>query len=217
MTPTDKPYLRDLRVSYDLGELDELTAPVDPVQLFHLWIEDALTHQVPEPNAMQLATASPDGIPNVRTVLLKGIDERGFHFFTNYESQKGRELAANNRAAACFLWTDRHHQVVVRGTVSKLPHADAESYFASRPAGHQIGAWASAQSDVIPNREWLDQRATDVQARYGDGPIPCPPHWGGYTLLPHEIEFWQGRVSRLHDRIVYRREHGVWVKKRVSP
>ena len=217
MDPSDKPNLRELRVSYELGELDENSAPADPVELFQNWLNDALANKVVEPNAMQLATATPDGIPNVRTVLLKGIDERGFHFYTNYESSKGRELAANPRASACFAWIDRHHQVVLRGTVTKLPHADAESYFASRPEGHQIGAWASEQSQIIPDRAWLEKRAEEIQTRFAGGAIPCPPHWGGYTLLPEEVEFWQGRVSRLHDRIVYRREGGAWMKRRVSP
>jgi pyridoxamine 5'-phosphate oxidase len=217
MSDSDKPNLRDLRVSYTLGELDELTAPKDPAQLFQAWLDDAITHQLPEPNAMQLATAGSDGTPNVRTVLLKGMDERGFHFFTNYESRKGRELAANPRAAACFLWNERQHQVIVRGNVEKLPREEAESYFASRPVGHQIGAWASEQSELIPNREWLELRATEVQELYGSGPIPCPPHWGGYTLLADEVEFWQGRVSRLHDRVLYLREESSWICKRVSP
>ena len=171
----------------------------------------------PEPNAMSLATNGLDGTPTVRTVLLKGIDERGFHFYTNYESRKGKEIAADARAAACFLWTDRHHQVCMKGTISKLDHADAQKYFASRPHGHQIGAWVSDQSVVIPSREWLEQRDAELRTKYPEGQVPCPPHWGGYTLLPDEMEFWQGRVSRLHDRIRYRKEGGVWVKVRLSP
>ncbi|MBK8038072.1 MAG: pyridoxamine 5'-phosphate oxidase [Verrucomicrobiaceae bacterium] len=216
MATPDKLNLQDLRVSYDLDVMLESNTPADPVELFQLWFNDALAHQLPEPNAMQLATATPDGTPNVRTVLLKGIDGRGFHFFTNYESNKGRELAANPRAAACFLWNERHHQVIVRGTVSKLPHEEALAYFASRPAGHQIGAWASAQSQIIPDRAWLDQRAAEIEVKFGSD-VPCPPFWGGYTIQPTEIEFWQGRTSRLHDRLLYGREGGVWVKKRVSP
>lgn len=216
MSTPDKLNLQDLRVSYDLDTLLESNTPADPVELFKLWFNDAMANQLPEPNAMQLATATPDGTPNVRTVLLKGIDERGFQFFTNYESNKGRELAANPRAAACFLWNERHRQVIVRGTVSKLPHEEAQAYFASRPHGHRIGAWASAQSQIIPDRAWLDQRAAEIETKFG-AEVPCPPFWGGYTLLPTEIEFWQGRTSRLHDRLLYVREGGAWVKKRVSP
>lgn len=218
MSLTDKPNLPDLRVSYDLGALDENTAPADPQELFMLWINDALEHKLPEPNAMSLATNGLDGTPTVRTVLLKGVDSRGFHFYTNYESRKGHEIAANSRGAACFLWTDRHHQVCLKGTISKLERSDAEAYFAVRPYGHQIGAWASSQSVVIPNREWLEERDAELKARFPEGsPVPCPPHWGGYTLQPDEIEFWQGRTSRLHDRIRYRRENGTWAKVRLSP
>lgn len=209
--------LRDLRVSYDLDSLIEETAPADPHDLFRLWLQDAISHDLPEPNAMTLATIGSDGGPNTRTVLLKGLDARGFHFYTNYHSRKGRDLAAHPQAAITFLWTRRHHQVNIRGTVTQLPRADADSYFDNRPRGHQIGAWASDQSSVIPHREWLEEREAEIAARFGEGPIPCPPHWGGYTLLPSEIEFWQGRVSRLHDRLRYTRIEGGWKRERLSP
>ena len=209
--------LRDLRVSYDLDALTEDTAPTDPHVLFNLWLQDALAHKLPEPNAMTLSTVGSDGAPNSRVVLLKGLDERGFHFFTNYDSRKGRDIAADPRAALTFLWTDRHHQVNVRGSITKLPREDAESYFTSRPAGHQIGAWVSEQSRVIPGREWLESREVELRAQFGDGPIPCPPNWGGYTLLAQEIEFWQGRVSRLHDRLRYSRLDNGWKCERLSP
>lgn len=209
--------LRDLRVSYDLDSLTEDTAPADPHELFNLWLADALAHQLPEPNAMTLSTIGSDGGPNSRTVLLKGLDLRGFHFFTNYDSRKGQDLAANPQAALTFLWTKRHHQVTVRGSITKLPREDAESYFSARPHGHQIGAWASAQSSVIPGREWLEAREAEVAARFGDGPIPCPPNWGGYALQATEIEFWQGRVSRLHDRLRYTRVNDGWKIERLSP
>lgn len=210
--------LRDLRVNYDLDSLNEETAPADPHELFNLWLADALAHHLPEPNAMTLSTIGSDGGPNSRIVLLKGLDLRGFHFFTNYDSRKGRDIEANPQAALNFLWAQRHHQVSVRGTLNKLPREDAESYFASRPAGNQIGAWVSEQSLVIPGREWLEEREAEIRARFGDGPIPCPPHWGGYTLLAEEIEFWQGRTSRLHDRLRYRRQpDGSWKMERLSP
>jgi len=215
LSPTN---LRDLRVSYESAELLEATAPADPYELFRGWLQDALVHELPEPNAMSLATIGLDGGPSARTVLLKGLDGEGFHFFTNYHSRKGAELAANPRAAAVFLWTDRHRQVTIRGHVAKLPREEAESYFASRPHGHQIGAWVSEQSQVIPGREWLEAREAEMSSRFPEAQVPCPPHWGGYTLQPDEIEFWQGRVSRLHDRLRYtREENGSWKIERLSP
>jgi pyridoxamine 5'-phosphate oxidase len=218
MLDSPPPNLRDLRVSYDLAELVEENAPADPYALFHGWLLDALTHQVPEPNAMTLCTIGLDGAPTSRIVLLKGLDERGFHFFTNYNSRKGAEITANPHASATFLWADRHRQVGIRGTIAKLPREDAESYFASRPYGHQIGAWTSHQSQVIPGRAWLEARDAELRARFPEGQVPCPPHWGGYTLLPNEIEFWQGRVSRLHDRLRYTRTPAnTWTIDRLSP
>jgi pyridoxamine 5'-phosphate oxidase len=209
--------LRDLRVSYDLDSLTEDSAPAEPYALFNAWLQDALKHHLPEPNAMTLATLGQDGGPSARTVLLKGFDEQGFHFFTNYDSRKGHEIAADARASAVFLWTQRHHQVSIRGTITKLPRGEAESYFAARPRGHQIGAWVSEQSCVIPGREWLEQRQIEMEQRFADQDIPCPPHWGGYALKPTEIEFWQGRVSRLHDRLRYTKIDSGWTLERLSP
>ena len=209
--------LRDLRVSYDLDSLTEDSAPAEPYALFNAWLQDALKHHLPEPNAMTLATLGQDGGPSARTVLLKGFDEQGFHFFTNYDSRKGHEIAADARASAVFLWTQRHHQVSIRGTITKLPRGEAESYFAARPRGHQIGAWVSEQSRVIPGREWLEQRQIEMEQRFADQDISCPPHWGGYALEPTEIEFWQGRVSRLHDRLRYTKTDSGWTLERLSP
>ena len=209
--------LRDLRVSYDLDSLTEDSAPAEPYALFNAWLQDALKHHLPEPNAMTFATLGQDGGPSARTVLLKGFDEQGFHFFTNYDSRKGHEIAADARASAVFLWTQRHHQVSIRGTITKLPRGEAESYFAARPRGHQIGAWVSEQSRVIPGREWLEQRQIEMEQRFADQDIPCPPHWGGYALKPTEIEFWQGRVSRLHDRLRYTKIDSGWTLERLSP
>jgi pyridoxamine 5'-phosphate oxidase len=211
--------LRDLRVSYELDNLTEDQLPMDPLLLFNAWLEDALTHKLPEPNAMTLATHGLDGFPTARTVLLKGLDaEGGFHFFTNHDSRKGAEIEANPRASVVFLWALRHHQVSLRGKVEKLPRSEAESYFAVRPRGHQIGAWVSEQSRTIPNRAWLEKRHDEIESQFAYADIPCPPNWGGYRLLPHEIEFWQGRVSRLHDRIRYtRQEDGRWRIERLSP
>lgn len=217
MSATDKPNLPDLRVSYDMDVLLEESLPEDPLELFRAWLDDAMEHQIKEPNAMCLSTIGLDGTPRGRTVLLKGLDQRGFHFYTNYHSQKGREIAANPRACATFLWRERHHQVAVRGLVLKLPAADSDAYFQSRPYGHQIGAWVSDQSIVIPDRDWLEQREREAREKHPEGDVPRPDHWGGYTLQPDEIEFWQGRVSRLHDRILYREERGQWVRCRLSP
>lgn len=218
MSTEDKPNLHYLRVSYELGELNDEDAPEQPIELFQGWLQDALEHQLPEPNAMSLATTGLDGFPNVRTVLLKGVDERGFSFFTNYDSTKGQELEANPHAALCFLWTTRQRQVIVRGTVKKLRREDAETYFALRPYGNQIGAWASTQSALIPDRDWLEKRAKDTQDKFPQGqPVPCPENWGGYALTPTQIEFWQGRRSRLHDRLRYRMTDGVWTRERLSP
>lgn len=218
MNPQDKPNLHEMRVSYELGELIEETAPASPIDLFHGWLADAVTHQLPEPNAMSLATIGLDGSPCVRTVLLKQLDDRGFSFFTNYDSRKGQELAQHPRAALCFLWTTRQRQVCVRGAVQKLPRADAEAYFAVRPYGNQIGAWASKQSEPIPDRQWLESRAEELRQTFPEGqPVPCPEFWGGYVLVPDEIEFWQGRRSRLHDRLRYRLVDGQWKCERLSP
>jgi pyridoxamine 5'-phosphate oxidase len=191
----------------------------DPLRQFQKWFDEAVTAGVALPEAMTLATATPDGRPSARTVLLRGVDERGFTFFTNYESRKGRELAANARAALVFFWQHFDRQVLVEGQVEKCSTAESDAYFASRPRGSRLGAWASPQSEVLANRDMLDQRVKAVQEQYASTEdLPRPAWWGGFRVLPTVIEFWQGQPSRLHDRIRYRRQsNGTWVMERLAP
>jgi len=188
-----------------------------PLEQFRAWFEGAVAAGVVEPEAMALATAAADGMPSVRYVLLKGIDDRGVEFFTNYESRKGRELIANPRAALAVLWKPLQRQVRLEGPVEVLEPEESDAYFATRSRGSQLGAWASRQSELIPGREWLEARLADADAQY-PGEVPRPPHWGGFRLLPTAIEFWEGRPNRLHDREVFARgEGGAWVSSRLSP
>jgi pyridoxamine 5'-phosphate oxidase len=207
----------DLRRDYSMSELREGDVDADPIRQFERWITDAIAAQLTEPNAMTLATATPEGVPSARVVLLKGIDARGFVFFTDYRSRKGRELDANPRAALCILWKEIERQVRIAGTVQRIDRAESERYYRSRPVGSRYGAWASHQSAVIASRDALDASLRDVEARFADGDPPLPPHWGGYRVAPLEVEFWQGRRSRLHDRLRYRREAERWVVERLSP
>jgi pyridoxamine 5'-phosphate oxidase len=197
--------------------LTEAEADPDPIRQFRTWFEEALDGGFHEPTAMTLATCTRAGVPSARIVLLKGFDERGFSFFTNYESRKGQELAENPRAALVFYWGELERQVRIEGTVERLLEAESDAYHATRPRGSQLGAWTSWQSEVIAGREVLDERLRELEARFADGPVPRPPHWGGYRLVPQVIEFWQGRPNRLHDRLRYRRDKGVWVRERLSP
>lgn len=215
--PAGKPNLADLRLNYEKGALDESTLPGDPFALFKLWLDDAIASALMEPNAMTLSTVSADGQPSSRTVLLKGFDERGFTFFTNYESRKGRELAANPKAALTFYWKERERQVCIRGTVGQLSREESDAYFQSRPYDSQIGAWVSEQSQRIPGREWLENRDRELKAKFPQGKVPLPPAWGGYVLAPEILEFWQGRPGRLHDRMLYERKAGGWERSRLSP
>lgn len=209
--------LADLRTEYARHGLTEAEAGPDPLALFHRWFGQALAASVPEPNAMTLATATPDGRPSARVVLLKVCDDRGLTFFTNYRSRKGRELANNPHAAVVFFWHAVERQVRVEGAVEQVTAAESDDYFATRPADSRLGAWASDQSEVIPGRDELERRHREFLARYPDGKVPRPPHWGGYRLVPAVWEFWQGRPGRLHDRLRYRRAAGGWVRDRLSP
>jgi pyridoxamine 5'-phosphate oxidase len=189
----------------------------DPLRQFSSWYEHAKAAGLPEPEAMALATATPDGVPSVRFVLLKAIDERGVEFFTNYESRKARELLANPRAALALLWKPLQRQVRLEGAVEQLSAEESDEYFASRARLSQIGAWASRQSETIPDRQWLERRVTEFEDQYPDE-VPRPAHWGGFLLRPDVIEFWEGRPNRLHDREAFTRgSDGAWHARRLSP
>ena len=208
--------IADIRKDYALRRLEESDADADPLRQFRQWLDEAIRAEVPEPTAMTLATADAAGRPSARVVLLKGVDERGFVFFTNYESRKGAELATRPRAALVFFWKELERQVRIEGDIEKVSAAENDAYYLSRPLGSRIGAWASPQSQGIDSREWLEARVREAEAKHGDNP-QRPSHWGGYRLVPDALEFWQGRQSRLHDRIAYKKEAGVWVRSRLAP
>jgi pyridoxamine 5'-phosphate oxidase len=208
--------IAQLRKNYTLGQLSETEVPKQPLPLFQLWFDQAIKAQCPEPNSMTLATADQAGNPSARIVLLKGADENGFTFFTNYESQKGKELAIRPQAALLFHWHELERQVRIQGIVERVSPEESDRYFHSRPPASRIGAWASPQSTTIPNREFLEEAEKRFISEFGDAP-PRPEHWGGYRLRPSEIEFWQGRPSRLHDRIHYKLADGQWIIHRLAP
>lgn len=210
--------IADLRKNYTLAGLSEADADANPFQQFQLWFEQAVSAQLPEPNAMTLATLTPEGHPCGRIVLLKNFDEQGFTFFTNYDSAKGQQLSYHPWAALVFWWAQLERQVRIEGKVEKVSAQESDAYFATRPLKSQLGAWVSEQSQVIASREVLEERFAQLQEKYRDRPIPRPPYWGGFRVIPHRIEFWQGRPSRLHDRLCYRlQSDGSWHRERLSP
>jgi pyridoxamine 5'-phosphate oxidase len=206
-----------LRKEYTSAGLDKADVDPDPIVQFQEWFEKVIDADLHEPNAMILATATADGKPSARTVLLKGYDERGFVFYTNYEGRKAVELESNPRAALVFYWGELERQVRVEGTVSRVPVEESDEYFASRPRGSRLGAWASEQSRFVDGRRTLEQKLHSLQAEYENREVPRPPFWGGYRVEPEAIEFWQGREDRLHDRLVYRRGDGAWRIERLQP
>ena len=209
--------IADLRRDYTLAGLRRVDLEADPVQQFQKWFQQALDAQLREPTAMTLATADQQGRLSARIVLLKGIDQRGFVFFTNYDSRKGRELAENPNAALVFYWADLERQVRVRGTAARISREESEMYFAGRPRGHRLGAWVSTQSEVISDRTVLERRLKEFELHYPNI-VPLPPFWGGYVLSPAEIEFWQGRSNRLHDRFRYSNQADrSWLIERLAP
>ncbi len=208
----------DLRKEYMRRGLSESELDPDPIRQFQRWFDEASGAGLIEPNAMTLATATRDGRPSARMVLLKGFDARGFVFYSNYESRKGGELEQNPQAALVFFWVELERQVRVEGRVERATAQESDAYFASRPLGSQIGAWVSDQSRVIAGRAPLERRAAELDAEYMGKEVPRPPHWGGYRVVPDAIGFWQGRPSRLHDRLCYRRQtDGSWIVERLSP
>jgi len=208
--------IADLRQEYMRAGLSEADALADPYAQFERWFKDALAAQLPLANAMTLATVTPEGAPDARIVLLKGVEDGGFVFYTNYASRKGRELAAKAQACLVFLWAPLERQVRIEGKVEKVSAKDSDAYFLSRPAGARLSARASAQSEVVSDRGYLESQVEKMKTQFGDNP-PRPAHWGGYRVLPARIEFWQGRENRLHDRLLYSRHNDSWKIERLAP
>ena len=209
-------WLNQLRISYEVGELSKSDLHHDPMAQFGVWLEEAVSKKLPEPNAFSLATVGENQTPSSRTVLLKSFDEKGFVFFTNYQSKKAKQLSLNPNVAMNFVWLPLHRQVIVEGEVSKISRAESEAYFKTRPLASQLGAWTSPQSQELENREALDQLAKEFSEKFSSE-VPTPDFWGGYLITPKLIEFWQGRPSRLHDRLRFTKNENNWQVKRIAP
>ena len=209
-------WFESLRISYEQGELNESDVNHNPIQQFNIWLQEAITNLVSEPNAMVLATANKNGEPSARNVLLKSADEKGFIFFSNKQSDKAKDLAENPQATLLFSWLSQHRQVIVKGKVSEISREESNEYFQTRPYGSRISAWVSNQSQVIKNREVLEQKVKEFMEKYPEE-VPMPDYWGGYILKPESVEFWQGRPSRLHDRIRFTKKEKSWIIERISP
>lgn len=216
--PGQSPHIADIRTDYRLAALDEDSTGNDPLAFFQIWFKEAETAQITEINAMTLATTDAKSMPHARIVLLKGLDTQGFVFFTNYDSAKGRDISANPHAALVFFWKELERQVRIEGFIEKIRPEESDSYFNSRPAGSRIGAWASPQSHKIADRNILDLNYAKYEEEFSNVDIPRPANWGGYRVMPHHIEFWQGRASRMHDRISFTKNAtGSWDKNRLAP
>lgn len=209
--------IADLRKEYTKNGLSENELAIEPLAQFQSWFDNALDSGLPEPNAMHLSTVSAEGRPSSRIVLLKELDDEGFVFYTNYHGKKGRDLAVNPFASLTFFWVDLERQVRIEGKVAKVSGQESDKYFAVRPRGSQIGAWVSHQSEIIPSRDVLEQKQKEYEQNFADQEVPRPPHWGGYRLVPDRVEFWQGRPSRLHDRLMYNLREGEWTVSRLAP
>ncbi|MDE3235072.1 MAG: pyridoxamine 5'-phosphate oxidase [Bacteroidota bacterium] len=210
--------IADIRKDYILQSLNEADVAANPIEQFARWWEDAIKSEIDEVNAMTVATATKEGVPAARIILLKGFDERGFIFFTNYQSAKGNEIADNPQVALLFFWKELERQIRISGTIEKIGAKDSDDYFQSRPAGSRLGAWSSPQSTVIESRQVIEDNYARYEQQFDNGNIPRPPHWGGYLVKPQKIEFWQGRSSRMHDRLLYSLQaDGQWKLERLAP
>jgi pyridoxamine 5'-phosphate oxidase len=210
--------LTEFRKEYTMAGLRRRDLAENPILQFETWFQQAVEAQVPEPTAMSIATVNSLNQPSLRTVLLKAVDERGFIFCTNYESRKGHDLAQNANATLLFFWKELERQVSISGTTRKIPANESDDYFKVRPRGSQIAAWVSHQSSVVENREWLEKKFEELEKKFDGQPVPLPPYWGGYVVVPETMEFWQGRVNRLHDRFRYTKKAGdIWAIERLSP
>jgi pyridoxamine 5'-phosphate oxidase len=212
-----KQDIAQIRQDYTLQSLDIQDVSLNPFSQLEKWLEEAISAEVPEPTAMTLATVDAEGMPSARIVLLKGADNTGLVFFTNYASTKGKAMEVNSQVCLNFFWAELQRQIRILGKIEKISEVESIDYFQSRPRASQVGAWVSPQSQEVPSREWLEQKFGELEQKFAGQKIPKPVHWGGYRVIPHYFEFWQGRPSRLHDRIVYENQNAVWQIKRIAP